>query len=95
LNSLKHHWKPKESLSYVFGNFSPLCRKKDLEDRDYQALFLADAIIHNHKKIKQFNFRHPDARLWIKGKENMANEICALVERYFNELKEGMLYVQK
>jgi len=121
LNSLKHHWKPKEDLSYVFGNFSPLCRREHLENRDYQALFLADAIIHNYKKIKQFDFRRPNSLVvasgilkqilettrwdlgkkfhsWMKDTEkekNLKNEICVLVQEYFNKLKREMLYAQE
>jgi len=61
LNSLKHHWSPEEELSYVFGNFSPICRKEDLEDEDFQALFMADAIIHNYKRVKQLDFRNENS----------------------------------
>jgi hypothetical protein len=57
LNSLKNHWEPKEGFSFVFGNFSPLCRKRDLENKDYQSLFIADAVIHNYLKFSQFDFK--------------------------------------
>lgn len=118
LNSLKHHWKPKEGLSYIFGNFSPMCKREDLENRDYQALFMADAIIHNYRKIKQLDFHRQDSfvvssgmlkqiletarwnlgekfRLWMEGKEAVAGKICALAEKYFEDLKREMLYAQE
>jgi len=71
LNSLKHHWNAKEGVSFVFGNFSPLCRKKDLEEKSYQALFIADVIIHNYGKFPQFDYKDDNSFIVKSGFLNL------------------------
>ena len=34
-------------------------------------------------------------RLWMEGKDTVAGEICALVEKYFEDLKKEMLYAKE